>query len=438
MQHPFPQMQKLFDEQIARSRAIGDVRPTNDSAAQDIASRFQTAFNQIEQTRRPTAAAAPPPPRRGFSTGTSGRGEEMDDFLRAFQRAQQRAAPIVNGPLRPTSYQTSTTTTYEPGSRTATRRITQTTRMPVRPRPIPVNRDDSNPLETATSRRQTHQRIGDRLVQLARLGCVLLQHRLPMFESRIQHLLEQPGSSSSEDQIATLFAAIEQTNADIPVLQSINNNAPVTPVQMQCVMRVIQDQYAELTTEVEEDRQRQPAEAEQEDEEDEEEIEETIEEEEEVDNDENHNVNRQQHNVNQQQRRREQGLPPGLIGLAAAMMGAATGMGDLGRMMNVMGMPANFFDNVPVPMSETGLRHMPNITYSEFKDKLTANGEEPNTQCNFCLENFEDADQIRCYPCCPRVAQHTTCLDAWLASHDTCIICKKKVTDVIDNNNSNQ
>lgn len=353
----------------------------------------------------------------------------MDDFLRSFQRAQQRAAPIVNGPLRPTSYQTSTTTTYEPGSLTATRRITQTTRMPVRPRPISINRD-SNPLETTTSRRQTHQRIGDRLVQLAKTGCILLQHRLPMYESRIQHLLEQPGSSSSEDQIATLFAAIEQTNADIPVLQSINNNAVITPVQMQCVMRVIQDQYAELTTEVEEDRQRQPAE--QEEEEEEEEIEETIEEEEEIEN--------EHHNVNRQQRRREQGLPPGLIGLAAAMMGAATGMGDLGRMMNVMGMPANFFDNVPVPMSETGLRHMPNITYKEFKDKLTANGEDPNTQCNFCLENFEDADQVRCYPCCPRVAQHTTCLDAWLASHDTCIICKKKVTDVIEgnNNNSNQ
>jgi len=414
MQHSFPQMQKLFDEQVERSRESAEIRPANDEAARDIASRFQTAFNQMDQRRQATYRAPVDNDFFGAIRRQRPSGAD-DDFFGAFQRVQQRAAPILGNSLRPSSYRTTTTTVREPGTGvTSTRTVTQRSQMPGRR--VAINRE-TNPLETAQSRRHTHHGIREHIVQLARTGQLLLQHRLPMWESRIQHLLEQPGASP--DQIAALFAAVEQANADIPVLQSVAGNAVVTAVQMQCVMRVLQDQYGELTNEIEEDRRQHPN--------DQEEIEE-MDDEEEDDNE-----------LNVRQAEPLGGMPPGLIGLAAAMMGAATGMGNLDRMMNALGMPANFFDNVPVPMPESGLRHMPNVTYQEFKDKLVANGEEPNTECNFCLENFEDSDQIRCYPCCPRVAQHTKCLDDWLASHDTCIICKKKVADVIPdggNNNS--
>ena len=63
---------------------------------------------------------------------------------------------------------------------------------------------------------------------------------------------------------------------------------------------------------------------------------------------------------------------------------------------------------------------------------------EPNTDCNFCLELIQPDESVRCFPCCPRIAQHTECLGPWLDAHNTCIVCKKRVPDVLRQENKGE
>lgn len=43
---------------------------------------------------------------------------------------------------------------------------------------------------------------------------------------------------------------------------------------------------------------------------------------------------------------------------------------------------------------------------------------------------FDPDDMVRVFPCC-ELAQHTTCLEEWFKTHDSCIVCRKKLGDVL-------
>lgn len=263
-------------------------------------------------------------------------------------------------------------------------------------------------LESHRSRVDSERALVRQVRQMARACRTLLEQRLPLYQSQIQHLLDSPGDN--EHQVATLFAQIEQGNQDLPVLAEVGTRPSLSVAEIHCVMRVLEDQYSQLRQEAEHG----PSEADL--------------------------ILEDTDEVNNAEDGAGTGALASLLGFAALMGAASNNIGPdngggITNFARLLGIPANFFDNVPVPITDRGLQQMPVMTYASFKENLE--GAEPNTQCNFCLDTFTDNDKIRCYPCCPRVAQHETCLEAWLRTHDTCIICKQKVGDFNAESGSN-
>lgn len=136
----------------------------------------------------------------------------------------------------------------------------------------------------------------------------------------------------------------------------------------------------------------------------------------------------------------------GISSLLAAMMGASTGDnnnlsverfdlngggGDPTRLRDLlrqMGAPANFWDDIPVPMTSEALERIPSQIYSDVVRERQQKEKESNEDCNICLETFKDDDMVRIFPCC-ELAQHTDCLKKWFETHDNCIVCRKKMSD---------
>jgi hypothetical protein len=135
----------------------------------------------------------------------------------------------------------------------------------------------------------------------------------------------------------------------------------------------------------------------------------------------------------------------GLASLFASMMGLADGnlrverfelggnngnngndQRGLREMLQRMGAPSSFWENIPVPMTDQNLERMPSKTYEEVEKER---GENCNKECNVCLETFEQNDMVRVFPCC-HLAQHTSCLDRWFETHDNCIVCRTKMSDI--------
>ncbi|KAF9604768.1 hypothetical protein IFM89_010309 [Coptis chinensis] len=48
-------------------------------------------------------------------------------------------------------------------------------------------------------------------------------------------------------------------------------------------------------------------------------------------------------------------------------------------------------------------------------------------ECAVCLNEFEDDETLRLLPKCDHVF-HPECIDAWLASHTTCPVCRANLT----------
>lgn len=275
-------------------------------------------------------------------------------------------------------------------------------------------------IDTPHNRHESLRMYNELLYQMAMNAYSTLSARLPMYESELQHLLERTDNNVNEDgnaaadepevRLSQLFIQIEQANNDLPILRNMHRRSP-TVEELSCLFRVVQQQYQELQADVAED---------------------------DVNADESEELE-EENDVNADAiGGGGLGLAnPAILGLAAAMMGAATGMGggNMDRMMRALlqqGMPPGFLDEVvPVPMTDDDLQHMPAQKYSDFATRMEAAGAEPNEACNFCLEAFKPEDDVRCYPCCPRVAQHDSCLTDWFRSHDTCIICKTKVSDAL-------
>lgn len=274
-------------------------------------------------------------------------------------------------------------------------------------------------IETAEGRRHTQSLLQRHFVAMARTCVTILRSRLPTYESKIQSLMGEPNSTQDDNdtQIATLVMQCEQANIDIDVMRSLyreNHRNGLTPIHIETVIRVMTEQYEELNREIANDPPPPPPPLEIDD-----------------DDDDDAGNGAEYRNVDVT-----------AAGMFAALLGAAVGPqlqngNPFGDLLQAIGgnLPENFFDDVPVPMPAESLQQMPSTTYREFVEKFSGD-EQPNTDCNFCLEQFKEDDQVRAYPCCPRVPQHTSCLESWVATHDTCIICKQKIPDVLNNNNS--
>ncbi|CAJ1952722.1 unnamed protein product [Sphenostylis stenocarpa] len=68
----------------------------------------------------------------------------------------------------------------------------------------------------------------------------------------------------------------------------------------------------------------------------------------------------------------------------------------------------------------------PVMSYSALKLNHLKSPQNAALQCTVCLADFDDADALRLLPKCGHVF-HTHCIDAWLAAHVTCPVCRGEV-----------
>lgn len=73
-----------------------------------------------------------------------------------------------------------------------------------------------------------------------------------------------------------------------------------------------------------------------------------------------------------------------------------------------------------VGLEPSVIENFPTFLYSEVKDHKIGKG---SLECAVCLNEFEDDETLRLIPKCDHVF-HPECIDAWLASHSTCPVCR--------------
>ncbi|XP_044475164.1 RING-H2 finger protein ATL11-like [Mangifera indica] len=66
------------------------------------------------------------------------------------------------------------------------------------------------------------------------------------------------------------------------------------------------------------------------------------------------------------------------------------------------------------------INRFPTFPYSAVKELKIGKG---SLECAVCLNEFEDDETLRLLPKCSHVF-HSDCIDAWLASHNTCPVCR--------------
>lgn len=69
------------------------------------------------------------------------------------------------------------------------------------------------------------------------------------------------------------------------------------------------------------------------------------------------------------------------------------------------------------------LETFPTLAYSEVKNLKIGKG---SLECAVCLSEFEEDETLRLLPKCSH-AFHPDCIDAWLASHVTCPVCRSNL-----------
>ncbi|KAJ4701395.1 putative Ring finger protein [Melia azedarach] len=71
-------------------------------------------------------------------------------------------------------------------------------------------------------------------------------------------------------------------------------------------------------------------------------------------------------------------------------------------------------------LDDSVISTFPTFLYSAIKGLKIGKG---SLECAVCLNEFEDEETLRLIPKCSHVF-HTNCIDAWLASHNTCPVCR--------------
>ncbi|XP_078429700.1 E3 ubiquitin-protein ligase ATL31-like [Wolffia australiana] len=77
-------------------------------------------------------------------------------------------------------------------------------------------------------------------------------------------------------------------------------------------------------------------------------------------------------------------------------------------------------------LSEEAIDALPSFVYSQVKEHKLGKGA---LECAVCLSEFEDEDTLRLLPKCDHVF-HSGCIDAWLAAHKTCPVCRTNLEAV--------
>ncbi|MBA0832679.1 hypothetical protein Goarm_017057 [Gossypium armourianum] len=78
----------------------------------------------------------------------------------------------------------------------------------------------------------------------------------------------------------------------------------------------------------------------------------------------------------------------------------------------------------PEGLDQSVIESFPVFIYSCVKDLKIGKGA---LECAVCLSEFEDDEKLRFLPKCSHVF-HPQCIDAWLAYHVTCPVCRAKLT----------
>ncbi|KAE8660229.1 E3 ubiquitin-protein ligase ATL31 [Hibiscus syriacus] len=92
--------------------------------------------------------------------------------------------------------------------------------------------------------------------------------------------------------------------------------------------------------------------------------------------------------------------------------------GTIGGVLPVNGGPARSMRGRGLEASV--IETFPIMVYSEVKDHKIG---KDALECAVCLNEFEDDETLRLIPKCDHVF-HPDCIDAWLASHTTCPVCR--------------
>ncbi|MED6180923.1 hypothetical protein PIB30_014478 [Stylosanthes scabra] len=88
---------------------------------------------------------------------------------------------------------------------------------------------------------------------------------------------------------------------------------------------------------------------------------------------------------------------------------------------------ANAATGAPRGVDPEVLSTFPILVYSTVKHLKTGHTTASSSlQCAVCLSEFKDMDSLRLLPKCSHVF-HPHCIDAWLASHVTCPVCRAKM-----------
>lgn len=79
-------------------------------------------------------------------------------------------------------------------------------------------------------------------------------------------------------------------------------------------------------------------------------------------------------------------------------------------------------------LDPAALEALPTMAYADVKAHKVGKGE---LECAVCLSEFDDDDTLRLLPKCSH-AFHADCIDAWLASHVTCPVCRANLVHGAD------
>ncbi|GJN28469.1 hypothetical protein PR202_gb16597 [Eleusine coracana subsp. coracana] len=79
-------------------------------------------------------------------------------------------------------------------------------------------------------------------------------------------------------------------------------------------------------------------------------------------------------------------------------------------------------------LDKTELRKIPVVEYETSKDGGGGgvHDDDTSTECAICLGEFVDGEKVRLLPRC-RHGFHVGCIDAWLAAHSSCPICRNSL-----------
>ncbi|KAF7096633.1 hypothetical protein CFC21_098542 [Triticum aestivum] len=82
--------------------------------------------------------------------------------------------------------------------------------------------------------------------------------------------------------------------------------------------------------------------------------------------------------------------------------------------------------------AETGRRRtvdlakLPEFAYTHSARHSGKEGGGEGAQCSVCLGTVQAGEMVRLLPLCKHL-YHVECIDMWLASHDTCPLCRAEV-----------